>query len=94
MKFIIPQNYSYKNKLFGFIDYSTLFLNLIWYAFVFCILDLLFNNLTTKISLFIIFCLPLFIFSIVGFNHENFVYFLSYLIKYLISPKIYFYNKL
>ena len=30
MKFIFPQNYNFKNKLFGFLDYSTIFLNLIW----------------------------------------------------------------
>ena len=40
MKFIFPQNYSFKNKLFGFIDYSTLFLNIIWDFFMFCFLDL------------------------------------------------------
>ena len=25
MKFIFPQNYNFKNKLFGFLDYSTIF---------------------------------------------------------------------
>ena len=30
MKFIFPQNYCFKNKLFGIIDYSTLILNIIW----------------------------------------------------------------
>lgn len=93
MKFIIPQNYTFKNKLFGFIDYSTLFLNIIWDAFVFCLIDLFFKNISLKISLFIILCFPLFLFSIIGFNHENFVYFLTYLIKYIFNPKIYFYNK-
>ena len=28
MKFIFPQNYNFKNKLFGFLDYSTIFFNL------------------------------------------------------------------
>lgn len=93
MKFIFPQNYSFKSKLFGFIDYSTLTINIIWDAFMFCILDLFKLNLTFKISFFIIFCFPLFLFSIVGFNHENFVYVLIYLFKYIFSKKIYFYNK-
>ena len=35
MKFIFPQNYNFKNKLFGFLDYSTIFLNLIWFLFIF-----------------------------------------------------------
>lgn len=30
MKFIFPQNYNFKNKLFGIIDYTNLFLNIIW----------------------------------------------------------------
>ena len=30
MKFIFPQNYDFKSKLFGFIDYTTVILNIIW----------------------------------------------------------------
>ncbi len=93
MKFIFPQNYSFKNKLFGFIDYSTLFLNIIWDFFMFCFLDLFNLNISIKISIFIIFCFPLFLFSIIGFNHENFIYVLTYLFKYLFNKKIYFYSK-
>ena len=93
MKFIFPQNYSFKNKLFGFIDYSTLFLNIIWDFFMFCFLDLFNLNISIKISIFIIFCFPIFLFSIIGFNHENFIYVLTYLFKYLFNKKIYFYSK-
>ena len=93
MKFIFPQNYSFKNKLFGFIDYSTLFLNIIWDFFMFCFLDLFNLNISIKISIFIIFCFPLFLFSIIGFNHENFIYVLTYLFKYLFNKNIYFYSK-
>lgn len=93
MKFIFPQNYSFKSKLFGFIDYSTLFLNIIWDFFMFCFLDLFNLNISIKISIFIIFCFPLFLFSIIGFNHENFIYVLTYLFKYLFNKKIYFYSK-
>ena len=93
MKFIFPQNYSFKNKLFGIIDYSTLVLNIVWDAFIFCILDLIIKNISIKISVFIIFCFPLLLFSIIGFNHENFVNVLVYLFKYIKKPKIYFYSK-
>ncbi len=93
MKYIFPQNYSFKNKLFGVIDYSTFFCNIIWDAFIFCLLDLFISNSSIKISLFIIFCFPLFIFSIVGFNHENFIYVMIYLLKFIKSPKLYLYNK-
>ena len=94
MKFIFPQNYSFKSKLFGFIDYSTLFLNIIWDFFIFCLLDLIVFNISLNISLFIIFCFPLFLFSIIGFNHENFVYVLTYLFKFIFNKKIYLYSKL
>lgn len=93
MNFIFPQNYAFKNKLFGFIDYSTLILNIVWDAFIFCFLDILISNITIKLSLLIIFCFPLILFSIIGFNHENFLNVLVYLFKFIKNPKIYFYNK-
>ena len=30
MKFIFPQNYNFTSKLLGFIDYTTVILNIIW----------------------------------------------------------------
>lgn len=93
MKFIFPQNYSFKPKLFGIIDYSTLILNIIWNLFVFCLLNLLIVNLNIKIFLFIILCLPILLFSIIGFHHENILQISIYLIKYLKSNKLYLFNK-
>ena len=63
MKFIFPQNYNFKNKLFDFLDYSTIFLNLIWFLFIFLFINLFFNNINIKIFLFIIFCFPVFLLS-------------------------------
>lgn len=94
MKFIFPQNYNFKNKLFGFIDYSTLFFNILYAASVFCLLDIILNNFSIKISLFTVFYFPLLIFSITGFNHENIIYVLLYLIKFFKNRTIYFYSKL
>ena len=94
MKFIFPQNYNFKNKLFGFIDYSTAILNILWDAFIFCILDMLFTSITIKIFCFIIACLPLFLFSLLGFSHENILYIFSYMYAFIKNRKIYFYNKL
>lgn len=37
MKFIFPQNYNFKNKLLGIIDYSSLFIN-IFGQFLFSVL--------------------------------------------------------
>jgi len=93
MKFIFPQNYNFKNKFLGIIDYSTLLLNIIWDLFVFAFINLFFQNITVKIFIFIIFCLPILLFCIVGFNHENILYILIYLIKYISSNKLYFYHK-
>ena len=52
MKFIFPKNYNFKNKLFGIIDYSSLFVNLLWEVFVFCFINLIFINITIKIFIF------------------------------------------
>ena len=93
MKFIFPQNYNFNTKLFGIIDYQTAFINIIWWSIIFLILNLLFNDLLIKIIIFIILCLPVLLLSIVGFNHENIFYVISYLIKYAKSKKIYLYKK-
>ena len=69
MKFIFPQNYDFNHKLLGIFDISTLIVNGIWALFVFCFLNLFFHNLNIKIFLFIIFVLPLLLFSIIGCNY-------------------------
>ena len=92
MKFIFPSNYNFKSKLLGFIDYSTVIFNIIWLIFIFCLLNLFPFSLTIKIVLFISLCLPILLFSILGFNNENIVYVLIYLIKYFITRQIYLYK--
>ena len=93
MKFIFLQNYNFKNKFLGIIDYSTLILNIIWDLFVFSCINLIFQDNTIKIFIFVVLCLPLLLFSIIGFNHENIIYIIVYLIKYLKNPKLYLYIK-
>lgn len=93
MKFIFPKNYNFNIKLFGLIDYPTLFLNIIFYAFIFCLCNLIFKNINVKIFIFISFCFPIFILSIFGLNNENIFSVLIYLFKYLKRPKLYLYNK-
>lgn len=93
MKFIFPQNYNFKNKVFGIIDYSTAFFNIFWYTLIFIILHILIKNWNIKIFLFISLCFPLTIFSVVGFNGEPIVYVLKYFFKYLIRPKLYLFKK-
>ena len=93
MKFIFPQNYNFKNKILGIIDYTTAFFNITWYAIVFLIINILFNSLKIKIFIFILLCFPLFLFSISGFHGENIFYVFKYMLKYFIKPTIYLYNK-
>ena len=93
MKFIIPQNYNFKSKIFGIIDYSTAFLNIIWYIIIFFIVNLILKNWNIKIFLLISLCFPITLFSIVGFNGEPVTYVFAYIIKYLIRPKLYLYKK-
>ena len=93
MKFIFPQNYNFKNKIFGIIDYSTALINILWYILIFILINLFFKNINTKIFIFISACLPLFLFSLSGFNGENITYVFLYLIKFLLKQKLFFYSK-
>ena len=92
MKFIFPQNYNFKSKLFGVIEYSTIFLNLFWDFFIFIFIHI-FPNLNIQIILFFIFCFPLFLFSITGFNGESIIYVFSYILNFLLKNKLLLYEK-
>ena len=89
MRFIFPQNYDFKNKILGIIDYSTALANIIWYVLVFFIVNVFCSSLEIKIFLFIFLCFPFFLISITGFNGENVIYVLKYFFKFMIKPKIY-----
>ena len=93
MKFIFPQNYNLKNKFLGFLDYSTLLVNLIWIYFIFNLSSIFSLSLYMRLSIVIIFCLPLVLFSIVGMNNENILQVIIYLIKYILKPKLYIFYK-
>ena len=93
MKFIFPQNYNFKSKLFGIFDYSIIILNVIWDAFIIFILHIIALNLTIKFFVFIVLCFPLFLFSISGINGENIIYVFRYMTSFIFKQKLYFYNK-
>ena len=69
MKFVFPQNYNFNNKLFGFIDYSTLILNILWGLLIFLFIYFIIPNITLQIIFFIILFFPFCLLSIIGFNH-------------------------
>ena len=93
MKFIFPQNYNFKNKLFGIFDYPTIFLNIAWDTLILLILNLIFSNLNIKIFLFLFLCLPLFIFSFTGFNGESIIYVFRYILKFIFKQKVFLYER-
>ena len=93
MKFIFPQNYNLNSKILGIIEYSAAIVDLIWGGVVFIFINIFLKTLSLKIFLFIILVFPVIIFSIVGVNGENLIYFITYIIKYFIKQKIYLYDK-
>lgn len=93
MKFIFPQNYNFKNKILGVVDYTTAFVNIIWIIIVFLLSNLFFKSISNKICITILFCFPLLLFSFSGFQGENIFYVLLYLLKFIFKQKIYFYSK-
>lgn len=93
MKFVFPQNYNFKNKLFGIFDYTTILINILWSLFVLLILNIFIHNLNVKIFIFIITCFPIFLFSISGFNGENILYVFSYMLKFMSKQKLFLFSK-
>lgn len=93
MKFIFPQNFNTSSKLLGFIDYTTILVNIIWGLLIFLIIYFTISNTTLKICMFIIFFFPILLISIIGFNHEKISYVVKYLFFYIKRPKLYLYRK-
>lgn len=93
MKFIFPQNYNFKSKIFGFIDFSIAILNIIWGIILFMVLNIFRIGLNIKIFIFVVLFFPVLLFSIVGFNGEGIINVCSYLYKYMVKPKVLLYKK-
>jgi len=92
MKFIFPQNYHFKNKIFGVIDYTTAFVNIVWYGLVLLLVNVLFHSLDLKIFVFVMLCFPLLLFSFSGFHGENMITVFLYMSKFILKQKLYFYT--
>lgn len=93
MEFIFPQNYKFKTKILGLIDYSSAILTVIWGGIVYLILNVFFQNLKFKIFLLITLVLPVLIFSVVGIGGESIINVIIYMSKFIIKPKLIFYDK-
>ena len=93
MKFIIPQNFDFKNKLFGIIHYSNLAFTLIWGILIFFIVNIIFKSIDMKIFLCVSFVFPVALINIFGINGESFINILICILKFFISSKLYLYKK-
>ena len=93
MKFIIPENYDFKNRLFGFMDYSTAIFNVLWALFALLLVNIFPLSINIKVGTFITLYFPLLIFSVFGLHNENIIYVLTYLFHFIKNSKIYFYGK-
>lgn len=94
MKFIFPQNYRFHTKLFGFIDYSTAIFNIVIWIIYFAFAHVFLTDISVKVIVFITICFPLFLLSIIGFQHENLLYIFSYLFLFFKNRKVYLYRKI
>lgn len=93
MTFIIPQNYKYKNRILGIIDYPTAVLNIIWNLILYFIVKNIPVIVTTKIFIFSALSFPVLLLTIFGFNNESPLFTIKYIIRYLIRPKVYLFDK-
>lgn len=92
MNFVFPQNYKYRYKFWGILDFSTVFINLTWAGLTYIIAKLLFSSLTFRIYFFIIFYFPVFLLSITGFHGENVFSVILYIYGFKKNCKIYLYK--
>lgn len=93
MKFIFPRNYNLSNKFLGVFDYPTLFFNISLNIFCFFLLKIFIKKISDLLFIQIILTFPFLLFSLTGFNHENIIYVLFYILNYCFSPQIYLYKK-
>ena len=89
MNFIIPQNYKFKNKILGLIDYPTAVFNIIWNLIIYLFLKNISINISTRIFIFSTLSFPILLLTIIGFNRESPIYTAKYIFKYIFSTKIY-----
>ena len=93
MKFIFPKNYKYHLKLLGFMDYVTGVFDLIIGVILYFLISIIVKNIELKIYIFISLYFPILLMSIVGIGNENILIVFRYIIKYLLKPKVYVYDK-
>ena len=94
MNFIIPQNYKFKNKILGIIDYPTAIFNIVWNVIIYFFLKKLSTGIAIKIFIFSSLSFPVLLLTIIGFNNESPIYAIKYIVKFLLRPKVYLFKKI
>ena len=93
MNFIFPKNYDFSFKFLGIFSYSAIFINVCWAIFLHFIISLFLSSFIVKLYVFIICFLPFFLFSILNVSNESIFCVLFFLFKYILRPKVFFYDK-
>ncbi len=93
MHFIFPKNYNFKQKLLGFIDYSTAILDTIIGIIIYFLVNVFFTNLNVKIYVFVSIFFPILLISILGINKESFISVFTYMFKFIKNQNVYLYNR-
>lgn len=93
MHFIFPKNYNFKQKLLGFIDYSTAILDTIIGIIIYFLVNIFFTNLNVKIYVFVSIFFPILLISILGINKESFISVFTYMFKFIKNQNVYLYNR-
>lgn len=93
MNFIFPKNYNFSFKLFGFINYTSIVINLIYGFILYFFISFLFKSFIVKLYIFIALFLPVFLFISLNRSDENILIIFKYILKYIFRPKVYFYDK-
>ena len=79
--------------LFLLIAESVSILFFMFFTIIYFIIKFLFNNITIKIFVFIVFSLPFLLFSIFGVKQENILSIFIYIFKYYRNHRLYLYSK-
>ena len=93
MIFIFPKNYNFKPKLLCIIEYSTAIFDAILALVLYFILNFFIQDISTKLSIFIMLFFPVLLISILGINKESVLTILKYLYKFFKNQHIYLYYK-
>lgn len=93
MKFVIPQNYKFKNKILGIVDYPTAVFNILWNLAIYSFLKNMSLSISIRIFIFSTLSFPVLLLTIIGFNNESPIYAVRYIFRYLIRPKVYLFKR-